>query len=246
MDEKKLVAVVTGGARGIGKEIVKNLCLKGHKVYIWDVLEEEGKKTAEDMKALPAMCDFTKVDITDEKSCEEAVKIIGDRGENVAILVNNAGITRDNLIMKMSADDFKKVLEVNLLGAFVCTKAVIRQMIRNKYGRIVNISSVIGLFGNAGQANYASSKAGLIGLTKSTAKEVASKGITVNAVCPGFIESEMTMKLPEEVKKTYMENIPARKFGAPKDVADVVSFLVSDESSYVTGETIRIDGGLAM
>lgn len=246
MEEKKLVAVVTGGARGIGKEIVKNLCLKGHKVYIWDVLEEEGRKTVEEMKALPAQCDFTKVDITDEKSCEDAVKALSDKGEYISILVNNAGITKDNLIMKMPVDDFKKVLEVNLLGAFVCTKKVIRQMIRNKYGKIVNISSVIGLFGNAGQTNYASSKAGLIGLTKSTAKEVASKGITVNAVCPGFIESDMTAKLPEEVKKAYMENIPARKFGTPKDVANVVSFLVSDESSYLTGETIRIDGGLAM
>lgn len=246
MEGKNMTAVVTGGARGIGKEITKRLCEKGYKVYIWDVLAQEGEKTAEEMRAIPAQCFFSKVDITDEKSCEDALKIITDKGDIVSALINNAGITRDNLIMKMSVDDFKKVLEVNLVGAFVCTKTVIRQMIRSKSGRIVNISSVIGLFGNAGQANYASSKAGLIGLTKSTAKEVASKGITVNAVCPGFIESDMTMKLSEEVKTTYMNSIPARKFGAPKDVADVVSFLVSDEASYITGETIRLDGGLAM
>ncbi len=246
MEEKKLAAIVTGGARGIGKEITKKLCEKGHIVYIWDVLPEEGAKTAEEMEKAGAQCYFSKVDITDEKSCEEALKDLAGKGHAVSVLVNNAGITKDNLIMKMSVEDFRKVLEVNLVGAFVCTKSVIRQMIRNKYGKIVNISSVIGLFGNLGQANYASSKAGLIGLTKSTAKEVASKGITVNAVCPGFIESDMTMKLPDEIKNAYLNNIPAKRFGSPAEVADLVCFLVSDESSYITGEAIRLDGGLAM
>ncbi|MBN1619975.1 3-oxoacyl-[acyl-carrier-protein] reductase [candidate division WOR-3 bacterium] len=246
MEEKKLTAVVTGGARGIGKEITKKLCEKGFIVYIWDVLPEEGLKTAEEIEKTGAQCYFLKVDITDEKSCEEAIKNLAGKGYSVSVLVNNAGITRDNLVMKMSVEDFRKVLEVNLVGAFVCTKSVIRQMIRNKYGKIVNISSVIGLFGNSGQANYASSKAGLIGLTKSTAKEVASKGITVNAICPGFIESDMTMKLPEEIKNAYLNNIPAKRFGSPADVADLVCFLVSDESSYITGEVIRLDGGLAM
>ena len=148
--------------------------------------------------------------------------------------------------MKMPVENFRKVIEVNLIGSFIVTKSIIRMMIRKKYGRIVNISSVVGLFGNAGQANYSSSKAGLIGFTKSVAKEVSARGITVNAICPGFIESDMTDKLTEDVKKQYLNNIPANKFGTPDNIADLVAFLTSDQSSYITGEVIRVDGGLAM
>lgn len=239
-------AIITGGARGIGKQIALGLASGKNNIILWDLLEEECQQTAREIEQLGVKCSYYLVDITDQKAVQEVINEVTKDNHNIDILVNNAGITKDNLIMKMTDQEFRKVIEVNLTGSFICTKAVIRNMIKNRWGRIVNISSVVGLFGNAGQANYSSSKAGLIGLTKSTAKEVASRGITVNAICPGFIQSEMTDKLSDKVKQAYMDNIPARKFGEAKDVANLVSFLVSEEASYITGEVIRVDGGLAM
>ncbi|KQC13299.1 MAG: hypothetical protein APR63_00950 [Desulfuromonas sp. SDB] len=239
-------AIITGGARGIGKQIALALASRKNNIILWDLLEEECQQTAREIEQQGVKCSYYLVDITDQKAVQEVINEITKDDRKIDILINNAGITKDNLIMKMTDQEFRKVIEVNLTGSFICTKAVIRNMIKNRWGRIVNISSVVGLFGNPGQANYSSSKAGLIGLTKSTAKEVASRGITVNAICPGFIQSEMTDKLSDKVKQAYMDNIPARKFGEAKDVANLVSFLVSDEASYITGEVIRVDGGLAM
>ncbi|MGC9366204.1 MAG: 3-oxoacyl-[acyl-carrier-protein] reductase [bacterium] len=239
-------AIITGGARGIGKQIALALASRKNNIILWDLLEEECQQTAREIEQQGVKCSYYLVDITDQKAVQEVINEITKDDHKIDILVNNAGITKDNLIMKMTDQEFRKVIEVNLTGSFICTKAVIRNMIKNRWGRIVNISSVVGLFGNPGQANYSSSKAGLIGLTKSTAKEVASRGVTVNAICPGFIQSEMTDKLSDKVKQAYMDNIPARKFGEAKDVANLVSFLVSDEASYITGEVIRVDGGLAM
>lgn len=239
-------AIITGGARGIGKQIALKLASQNIDIVLWDLLEKECQETAKEIGGLGVKCSYYLVDITDQKAVQEVVEDLTQKNPKIDILINNAGITKDNLIMKMTDQEFRKVIEVNLTGSFICTKTVIRNMIKNRWGRIVNISSVVGLFGNPGQANYSSSKAGLIGLTKSTAKEVASRGITVNAICPGFIQSEMTDKLADKVKQAYMDNIPARKFGEAKDVANLITFLVSEEASYITGEVIRVDGGLAM
>jgi 3-oxoacyl-[acyl-carrier protein] reductase len=245
MNESKQ-AIITGGARGIGKQIAIKLASQNINIILWDLLEKECQETATEISELGVECKYFLVDITNQNEVQKVVDKITREYPKIDILINNAGITKDNLIMKMTDQEFRKVIEVNLTGSFICTKAVIRNMIKNRWGRIVNISSVVGLFGNPGQANYSSSKAGLIGLTKSTAKEVASRGITVNAICPGFIQSEMTDKLSDKVKQAYMDNIPARKFGEAKDVANLISFLVSDDASYITGEVIRVDGGLAM
>lgn len=246
MEETNKLAVITGGARGIGKSIALKLAKEGIDIAIWDLLEKEGNETKKQIEQIGRKCFYTNLNITDEEEVKEAVEFLTKEIGHIDILINNAGITKDGLLMKMPLEDFRKVIEVNLIGSFITTKSVIRMMIRRKYGRIVNISSVVGLFGNAGQANYSSSKAGLIGFTKSVAKEVAARGITVNAICPGFIESEMTDKLSEEVKKQYLKNIPASKFGTPDNISDLIAFLISDQSSYITGEVIRIDGGLAM
>ena len=246
MEGNNKLAVITGGARGIGKSIALKLAGVGNDIAIWDLLEEEGNETKKEIEQLGRKCFYTNLDITDEEKVKKTVNFLSEEVGHIDILVNNAGITKDGLLMKMPLENFRKVIEVNLIGSFVVTKSIIRMMIRKKYGRIVNISSVVGLFGNAGQANYSSSKAGLIGFTKSVAKEVSARGITVNAICPGFIQSEMTDKLSEEVKKQYLNNIPANKFGTPDNIAELVAFLTSDQSSYITGEVIRIDGGLAM
>ncbi len=246
MEENIKLAVITGGARGIGKSIALKLANEGIDIAIWDLLEKEGNETKKQIEQIGRKCFYINLNITDEEMVKKAVDFLAEKVGHIDILINNAGITKDGLLMKMPLEDFRKVIEVNLIGSFITTKSIIRMMIRKKYGKIVNISSVVGLFGNAGQANYSSSKAGLIGFTKSVAKEVAARGITVNAICPGFIESEMTDKLSEEVKKQYLKNIPASKFGTPDNIADLVAFLISDQSSYITGEVIRIDGGLAM
>ena len=245
--EGKHVALVTGGARGIGLAIARRLAAAGIDLALADVIdqveEEAGRLAGESGRS----CLGVKLDVTDEADVEAGVQRVVDELGGLDILVNNAGITRDGLFMRMSGDDWRRVLQVNLEGAFHCTKAALhrkRPMLRGRWGRVVNISSIIGLVGNAGQANYAASKAGLIGLTRSLAKEYAAKDITVNAVAPGFIRTPMTDQLPEQVQQDYLAAIPAKRFGTPQDVAAAVAFLVSEEAGYINGHVLRVDGGM--
>jgi 3-oxoacyl-[acyl-carrier protein] reductase len=240
------VAIVTGSGQGIGREIALMLAEQGASIVISDINAATAKEVAAEIEAkngksiaIPA-----NVTVVDEvtKLVEQTLSSFG----HIDILVNNAGITRDGLLLRMSEADWDLVLTINLKGAFICTQAVLRHMIRQRWGRIVNIASVVGLTGNAGQANYAASKAGLIGLAKTTAREVASRGITVNAVAPGFIDTGMTQKLSENVKQEFLKQIPLGYFGLPKDVAYAVAFLVSEEAHYITGQVINVNGGLAM
>jgi len=243
---KDKVALVTGGARGIGRSIALAFAREGADIVVGDVNMEEAAKTASDIEALGRKAMALSLDVTDYAKVEEAVNKILDKFTKVDILVNNAGITKDNLLMRMSQQEWDAVLNVNLKGAFNCLKAVTRPMIKQRYGKIINMASIIGIMGNAGQANYAASKAGLIALTKSAAKELASRSINVNAVAPGFIQTEMTAKLPEDLKNKMKEMIPLDKFGTPEDIAATCLFLASEESSYITGQTIVVDGGMVM
>ncbi len=240
------VSIITGSAQGIGKEIARKLGEEGSEIILIDLNEERLKQTFEEFESSEFKVSFFKADISDREDVEGVVSEIERRYEVIHSLVNNAGITRDNLLMRMSEEDWDLVLDVNLKGAFLMTKTIIRNMIKNRTGRIVNISSVVGLMGNAGQTNYSASKAGLIGFTRSLAREVASRGITVNAVAPGYIETEMTLKLPQEVKDAFLNIIPMKRFGKPEEVAEVVLFLLSDSASYITGEVISVNGGLFM
>jgi 3-oxoacyl-[acyl-carrier protein] reductase len=239
-------AIITGGARGIGKAIAEALASRKIAIAIWDVIDE-GEQTANGLSAaygVPAA--FYPVDVASYEATEAtAEKVLSDHAE-ISILVNNAGITRDTLLLRMKPEDWNRVITINLNGCYNCTKAVLKAMTSRKWGRIINISSVVGITGNFGQTNYAASKAGIIGFTKSLAKEVAKRNITVNAIAPGFIETDMTASLSEEIKKTYRKQIPMQRMGKPEDVAHIVSFLASEEASYITGQVINIDGGLAM
>lgn len=241
------VAVVTGASRGLGREIAILLGAQGARVIVnyngSAAMAEEVVKIIEDAggKAEAVQCNVAEFD----KAAELFSYVIKTYGR-VDILVNNAGITRDNLLMKMSEEEFDAVINTNLKGAFNCMKQVSRQMLKQKSGRIINMSSVSGVMGNAGQANYCASKAGLIGMTKSVARELASRGITCNAVAPGFIDTEMTEVLAEAVKEAAKETIPMKHFGSPKDVANAVAFLASEEAGYITGQVICVDGGMAM
>lgn len=242
---KDKTALITGGARGIGKEIAIKFAKEGADIIIWDVLDE-GEKTAEVIKGIGRKSVFYKVDITNFTNVQEQAKNVIKEFGKIDILVNNAGITRDNLIIRMEESEWESVISVNLKGTFNCSKVFVREMMKARKGRIINISSVIGIFGNAGQSNYAASKAGIIGFTKSIAKEVGSRNITVNAIAPGFIQTPMTDALPEDIKKNYLSLIPLKRFGITEDVANLALFLASDEAGYITGEVIRVDGGLAM
>jgi 3-oxoacyl-[acyl-carrier protein] reductase len=239
------VAIVTGGARGIGKAIAQKLSQEGAAIVICDLLEEI-TAAAEELRSEGANVLPLKVDVTSSESVESMVQTAVEKLGRVDILVNNAGIVRDALLVRMKESDWDAVLAVNLKGAFNCSKAVARPMMKQKSGKIVNIASVMGLIGNVGQANYSASKAGVIGLTKSAAKELGRRGINVNAVAPGYIVSKMTESLPESEKKKVLDLIPLGLLGYPEDVANVVAFLVSDSARYITGQVIPVDGGLVM
>ncbi len=240
------VVLVTGSAQGIGREIALGFAAEGADVVISDINLEKSTVTSRQIESMGRKSLALELNVTDYSSVEQGVNKILDKFTKVDILVNNAGITKDNLMLRMSDADWDAVINVNLKGTFNCTKAISKPMIKQRYGKIVNIASIIGIIGNAGQANYSASKAGIIALTKTTAKEFASRNINVNAVAPGFIQTDMTAKLPEEVKQKMLALIPMNKLGLPKDVANACLFLASEEASYITGQTIVVDGGMVM
>ena len=240
------VALVTGAAYGIGFAIAEAYAKAGAKIAFNCRSQHHMDQALADYKAKGIDAKGYICDVTDEEQVKNMVADIEKELGVIDILVNNAGITKDNLIMKMSEDDFDAVIATNLKGAFNCIKHVSRQMLKQKGGRIINISSVSGVMGNAGQANYCASKAGVIGLTKSVAREIGSRGITVNAIAPGFIDTEMTAVLPDDVKKAMGEQIPLKRFGTTEDVAQAAVFLASDRAAYITGQVLCVDGGMAM
>lgn len=240
------VALVTGGARGIGKAICEKLASEGAIVAMVDILLEVAEQTAAEFKAKGYEAMAIQANVANVEDADNAVKAVVDKYGKLDILVNNAGITRDTLMMRMTEQDWDMVMAVNLKGTFNFTKSATKAMMRARYGRIVNIASVVGRMGNVGQANYSSSKAGVIALTKTTAKEFGSRNITANAVAPGFIQTDMTGKLSEEVRAEFLKTIPLKRAGLPEDVANVVCFFCQDESAYVTGQVLNIDGGMLM
>ena len=240
------VAIVTGAGQGIGRAIALALASHGASVVVNDVVAERAEEVSGEVKAKSVEAMSVRADVTDEEEVRSLVEAIMDRFDQIDILVNNAGITQDNLLMRMSEEQWDAVLAVNLKGAFLCTKAVARPMLKARRGRIINIASVVGLTGNVGQANYSSSKGGLIALTKSTAQELGSRGITCNAVAPGFIETEMTDRLSDEAREQMLGRVPLGRPGQPEDVAGAVVFLAGPEAAYITGQVLTIDGGMVM
>jgi len=245
---KGKIAIVTGGARGIGKNICTEFLNEGGRVVIFDVNVDAGKKTAAEFnkKYGSRSAAFYMVDITSEENVEETINTVVQEYGGVDILVNNAGITLDNLILRMKVKDWKKVIDINLTGAFICSKFAVKHMVKARSGKIINISSIVGIHGNAGQVNYSASKAGLIGLTKTLAKELAGRNILVNAVAPGYIETDMTGKLSGKVREMLLGQIPTGKLGSVDDVAKAVLFLASKDSDYITGTVLGVDGGMGI
>lgn len=241
------VALITGGTRGIGKEIAYTLAEENYDIIInYRTENEELMKLKKEIEQKRVRCLLLKGDVSNFEDCKKLVEEAINRMNHIDVLVNNAGITKDMLLMRMKLEDFNEVINVNLIGTFNMTKNVINYMMKERKGRIINVSSVVGISGNAGQTNYAASKAGIIGFTKSLAKEVASRNILVNAIAPGFIQTDMTNILKENVKDEIAKTIPLKRMGTAKDVANVVKFLVSEDSSYITGQVIQVDGGMLM
>ena len=243
---KGRVALVTGGAAGIGETISRELAAEGATVIIYDMDEVKANELCDELKNEGKSCEAYKVDVSSFEATQALAKELKEKHGKIDILVNNAGITRDQLLLRMSEQDFDKVLEVNLKGAWNMIKSVVPFMTRARYGKIINMASVSGLIGNVAQANYSASKAGLIGLTKSVAREFAKRNITCNAVAPGFIETKMTEVLSDEVKEHYLNEIPLGRYGQVEDVANVVLFLASEQADYLTGQVLHVDGGMVM
>ena len=245
MSEK--IAVVTGGSRGIGAAIAKKLASRGMTVIInYCGSEDRALAVKSAIEAAGGQAEAWRCDVSDCGQCEAFVKAVMEKYGRIDVLVNNAGITRDGLMMRMSDEDFSRVIDTNLKGTFYMMRFASRHMLKAKKGRIINMASVVGLMGNAGQVNYAASKAGVIGATKSAAKELASRGITVNAIAPGFIDTEITGALSEKVQEQILTQIPLGSFGKPEDIANCAAFLASDEAAYITGQVIQVDGGMCM
>lgn len=246
MELKAKVALITGAAQGIGKAVTLVLARHGADVVVADVNIEKAQETAREVEALGRAAMAVRVDVTHLEDVEKMVEAAVQRFGKIDILVNNAGIARDKLILRMTEEDWDTVLNVNLKGTFNCTKAVIKYMSKQRSGKIVNIASVVGMMGNPGQANYSASKAGVIGLTKTVAREFAARGINVNAIAPGYIQTPMTEVLPEKAKEELKRLIPMKRLGQPEDVAHAVLFLVSEVSSYITGNILNVNGGIYM
>ena len=240
------VALVTGAAQGIGKAVALLLARNGADIVVSDINLEKAEETANEINSIGRKALAVKVDVANWNDVEQMVEVILEKFAKIDILVNNAGITRDKLILRMTDEDWDAVLNVNLKGTFHCTKAVVRHMAKQRSGKIVNIASVVGEMGNAGQANYSASKAGVIGLTKTIAREFAQRGININAIAPGYIETPMTEALPEKAKEELKRLIPMERLGKPEDVAEAVLFLVSEESNYITGQVLNVNGGIYM
>ncbi|GAA0861134.1 3-oxoacyl-[acyl-carrier-protein] reductase [Paraclostridium tenue] len=241
------VCLITGGSRGIGKAIAKKLALhKANIIINYTSNENDALKVKEEIKEYGVKCVLIKCDVSKNSDVENMIETAINEFGKIDILVNNAGVTKDGLLIRMKEEDFDKVIDINLKGVFNCTKLVCKYMMKKRYGKIINISSVVGITGNIGQVNYCASKAGVIGLTKSSARELASRNINVNAIAPGFIDTDMTSILNENLKEQMLKNIPQNRFGEAEDVANLVLFLASDMASYITGQVINVDGGMVM
>jgi 3-oxoacyl-[acyl-carrier protein] reductase len=238
--------IVTGASQGIGKTIAVELSREGVEIALVDIQKEKLEEVADEIRRNKGKAAVFSADVSRMDEVMKVVETVIQSNKKIDYLVNNAGITRDNLLMRMKEEEWDSVLQVNLKGVFNFSKAVIRNMVSNRYGRIVSIASVVGLIGNAGQCNYSASKAGVIGFTKSLAREVASRGITVNAVAPGYIATAMTESLPESVKQKFLDWIPVKRFGTPEEITYTVKFLLSDEAAYITGQVINVNGGMFM
>lgn len=246
MTDNNKIALVTGASRGIGKEIALTLGSQGFTVVGSATSEKGANSITEYLKAEGINGFGVVIDLTKDSTINDALSAIQSEVGNPSILVNNAGLTSDNLFLRMKEDEWSRVIDANLTGVFRITKACIKSMVKARFGRIINLSSVVGITGNSGQTNYSAAKAGLIGFTKSLAQEIASRGITVNAVAPGFIDTDMTKALPDDARAKLKEQIPAKRIGNPEDIAHAVAFLASDNASYITGETINVNGGMLM
>jgi len=243
---REKVAIVTGGSRGIGKATVEKFCEEGANVIIWDVLRDDGEALADSLRSRGSNCDFQLTNVTEYSSVETNARKIIDSYGRIDVLVNNAGITRDATLLKMTEDLWQQVLNVNLTGVFNCTRAVAPFMVERGSGKIINTSSVVALYGNFGQSNYVATKSGVIGLTKVWARELGRKGINVNAVAPGFIETEMVRTVPEKILQMIKERTPIGRLGRPEDIANAYLFFASDESNFINGAVLTVDGGITI